>query len=329
MNARRCCSVFSLLLFWLIGCDRDSFAPGDIEAASRTVSGSSLSAPSGTNATPLSFDQVGVSWQDHSTNETGFQLYRSTTGPDGPFSQRAVTGPNITGYSDTGLAPSTQYCYRVRAFRITGNKTIASEFSTAGCAVTLPPPLPTAPSFASASPAGSTLVQVQWLGWLYVDGFRVERSLDSATWTTAGTAGPTESSLYDGGRTADQWVCYRVVAFNTTGDSPPSNTACATPPAAPSDLTATITDSSTMEVDLHWTDHSTVEDGYEVWGDDGFGPIAFLPADATTYHACCSSFYFVLATKDGGYSDPSNTASPTAPASSSAPRMVRLERRHP
>jgi len=46
----------------------------------------------------------------------------------------------------------------------------------------------------------------------------------------------------------------RIVAFNESGDSPPSNIACVTPVAAPTNLTATPVDDSTIAVT--WTDNS-------------------------------------------------------------------------
>jgi hypothetical protein len=65
----------------------------------------------------------------------------------------------------------------------------------------------------------------------------------------------------DGGLTSEQRVCYRVIAFNRHGESAPSTTGCATPPAAVSDLVARWVDDGLL---LTWTDNSAVEESYQV-----------------------------------------------------------------
>lgn len=58
-----------------------------------------------------------VWWQDNSSNETGFEVEQSTTGPAGAFSKVATFAAALdaTGiqhsYSDWGLPPVTEYCY--------------------------------------------------------------------------------------------------------------------------------------------------------------------------------------------------------------------------
>jgi hypothetical protein len=123
-------------------------------------------------------------------------------------------------------------------------------------------------------------------------------------------------------------VCYRVIAYNGAGDSPPSDPACTTPPAAPGNLTAT---SVPEGVQLTWTDNSAVEDGYYVvlitdcreQPDYWIG----LPANSASYldtsgYWCFGPTlaYYVVATKDGGWSDFSNEASTAPPAGSASVR---------
>ena len=139
---------------------------------------------------------------------------------------------------------------------------------------------------------------------------------------TAATTGPDEYYFDEAGLSAEQQACYRVFAFNSLGDSPPSNTACTTPPAAPTDLIATAVDA--ISVDLTWSDNSAVEDGYEVWVDDGYGSqysVAALGANTTTFRTNYYYAYWVVAVKDGGYSDISNIAYPPAPPGSSIARV--------
>src|SRR2546427_5669633 len=104
MNARLCCSVLSLVLFSFIGCEsRNPLAPGGIQASSSS-SGSAPNAPSMINATAVSVERIEVSWEDNATNETGFEVRRSTDGATGSFLVIAMTGTNATAYADTALA---------------------------------------------------------------------------------------------------------------------------------------------------------------------------------------------------------------------------------
>ena len=75
-------------------------------------------------------------------------------------------------------------------------------------------------------------------------------------------------------------------------------------------------------VQLKWTDNSAVEDGYEVWvattcTESPEFPFASVPVNSTAYtgelpDVFCGviEWYYVVATKDGGYSDYSNSAPP-------------------
>ena len=313
----RCLACSMLFLSSLLACERNQPVEPALEAASSGTGGLTVNAPSSTGAVPASRIQIAVSWQDNSSNETGFELHRSTTGPSGTFTLQARTGANITRYSDTGLTPATQYCYEVRAYRAYDSKTSYSAFSTAACATTPS----AAPSGTTTKPANSTSVDVRWTdNSTDEDGFRVERSLDvGSTWTVAGTVGQNVTSFTDYARMSEQQLCYRVFAFNSQGDYPPSNTACTTPPAAPTTLTATGVDGTTIAV--AWRDNSAVEDGYEVQraaSESGpYGVVASLAANTASYRDGgltnnTTYWYRVRAKKDAGFSDFSNVASVAA-----------------
>jgi Tol biopolymer transport system component len=132
---------FTLLLG---GCADPPLSPEE-ERASLAAQGS-LTPPSHLSATAISPSQIDLFWRDNSSSETGFEVRRSTTGLSGTFAPLTKTGSNITTYSNIGLSPSTQYCYRVRAFRKIGSKTSYSAFSTATCVSTPAPRPPPPPS---------------------------------------------------------------------------------------------------------------------------------------------------------------------------------------
>ena len=297
------------------GCDRQQPLAPSVEAASTAGSGPSVNAASSTNAAPVSKSRIDVSWRDNSTNETGFEVHRSTTGPSGAFILLTTTGANVTSSSDVGLSALTQYCYKVRAFKTTGASKSYSDFSNTACATTPGPP--PGPSSANATPLSSSAVGITWVdNSATEDGFRVERSASSAgPWETAARTGPNVTSYSDGGRATEQSVCYRVTAFNAQGDSPASNVDCTAPPAAPTDLKATGMDGPA--VDLAWTDHSAVEDGYRVERSDNgaaFTTVGYLSANSTSYrdiyvNTTTAYSYQVRAYKDGGFSGYANVAS--------------------
>ncbi len=298
--------AYVVLLVLLSACDggREAFAPSFMV----------VSPPGSLTATAVAFNQINLIWQDNSTSETGFEVYRSTTGPAGSFSLYATTGPRATSYGDYGVAGSAQYCYEVRAFRTTGRKNNYSDFSSVACATTPRAPVPAAPSAVRAAPYFG-LIRVDWTDNSSDESaFRIERaSTVGGPWTTIATFGANNTSLYDYGIAPEQPACYRVFASNVYGDSDPSNVACTAVPAAPSDLRASLAGTG---VNLTWTDNSGVEDGVEVQrAAEGatWTVIANLPANATSYHdeppPDNTYTYLVSAKKDGGtsgsaYSEP-------------------------
>jgi Tol biopolymer transport system component len=281
-----------------------------------------VSTPATLIAAPVSLNQIALTWQDNSHNESGFEVHRSTTGPTGTFTLLGSTGAGVTTFADAGLNPATQYCYKVRAFKVSGPNTSYSQFSTTTCATTLPPPLPPAASGVNATPRFGSAINITWADNSGNEtGFRVERAAaGSGPWTAAGTTTANATSLDDDQFPGvEQPVCYRVFAFNGYGDSGPSNVDCTAVPAAPTNLAATSTDART--IDLTWTDNSAVEDGYAVERSGGGGVwsvIAALPAGTTTgtmayrdgtVTANVRYDYRVRATRDQGSSGFSNEAS--------------------
>jgi len=313
-----------LLASFFIGCDGTNPTEAPIEEGIEAGSTSALKAPSSMTAAAVSENQIDIAWQDNSSNESGFEVQRAMGGASSTFSAIQGLGAGTTSYSDGGLTPSAQYCYKVRAFRIIGNKTIFSALSAAACATTPAaplPPLPIAPSSIDAIPTRSTEVGVLWSDNSNNQArYRVERSTDEgATWSSAGTTSTNVHVLWDAGRTPEQQVCYRVFAFNLAGDSPPSDSDCTTPPLGPTNLTAAVVDPVTLEVSLAWTDNSAVEDGYRVGACFADGTycswVADVPANSTSYQFFTwgdpyQEAYTVAAMKDGGTSDWSDLASP-------------------
>ena len=205
------------------------------------VEADALNAPSGASATPYSPSRIDLSWQDASSNEDGFEVGRSSTGPNGAFSLLTTTGARVTSLSDSGLSASTQYCYRVRAFQTKGRKTTYSAFSTTACATTLappPPPTPSAPSDAQDVTVSYNRIDVSWRdNSSNESGFQIHRAAADGAFTLSATTSAGATLLADTGLSASTQYCHKIRAFATVGGTTSfsefSNISCATTSAPP------------------------------------------------------------------------------------------------
>ena len=106
-----------------------------------------LAAPSLLTAAALSTSSIGLTWKDNSSTETGFQVQRSNDGATFTNLVRAAAG--ATSWTDTGLAASHTYYYRVNALDGT-----PSLYTAVAQATTPALPDTTPPTLASAAAAG-------------------------------------------------------------------------------------------------------------------------------------------------------------------------------
>lgn len=78
-------------------------------------------APSGLSAVAVLGDQVNLRWQDHSREESGFRILRCNvdpgTGACASSIPIATVPPDVTNFTDSGLACLTTYRYNVVAYR--------------------------------------------------------------------------------------------------------------------------------------------------------------------------------------------------------------------
>jgi len=81
-------------------------------------------APTNLAATATSSSAINLTWTDNADNEQGFRVERSAD--NASFTEITTLGASVTSYTDTSLAASTTYYYRVRAFNTAGN----SAYST-------------------------------------------------------------------------------------------------------------------------------------------------------------------------------------------------------
>ena len=84
--------------------------------ASATTAHCTLAAPTVLSAVAVSTNEIDLAWMDNSADESAFHVERSLDGTT-DWAEIAVIAENNTSYHDTGLACSTEYHYRVRAYR--------------------------------------------------------------------------------------------------------------------------------------------------------------------------------------------------------------------
>ena len=99
------------------------------DATTITVNGlaDTPATPTNLTLTLVGTDAIDLSWIDNSINEDGFRIYRGTA--SGSLTLLAEVAANNTSYSDTGLAPHTEYFYNVSAFNAFGESGMSDEQS--------------------------------------------------------------------------------------------------------------------------------------------------------------------------------------------------------
>ncbi|MBO0952974.1 fibronectin type III domain-containing protein [Fibrella forsythiae] len=226
------------------------------------------SAPARLTAIAISASQIRLEWANTASNATGIQVERSETGSGGSFSKVKDLGPTETNWTNEGLTASKEYCYRIKAVNAAG-----SSDSETKCATTPAPPVttPAPPTELALQAVNDKQITLRWKDNSDNEtGFAIERSTDGKrTWQRHKDVGQNVTNYDDGGLNASSQYCYRVLAFNTAGNSRTTNEECATTqappimaPKDPSNLKATAKSSS--EIDLTWTDNSDNETRFEL-----------------------------------------------------------------
>ena len=189
--------------------------------------------PSALNANAVSSTQINLSWNDNSFDETEFRIYMGDGGT-GSFSWIATVGSSITTYQVTGLAPSTQYDFFIRAKNDNGfsRGTNTASATTQSGGTTISPSAPTN-LFAIA---GNTKVTLTWNKNTEADFLRYRiyyGTLTSSTTPRDSTSGAaTDTTKTITGLINGTTYYFRITAVNNAGvESGFSNEESSTPSA--------------------------------------------------------------------------------------------------
>ena len=129
--------------------------------------------------------------------------------------------PTATAYSDTGLAPSTTYRYRVRAADQAGNLGSYSAIATATTPASSDTTPPSAPTGLAATAASTTRIDLNWAAStdnVGVSGYRVERCQGASCTNFAQVGTPTATAYSDTGLSPSTTYRYRVRAVDPSGN---------------------------------------------------------------------------------------------------------------
>lgn len=196
--------------------------------------------------------QVDLSWDDDSTSEDGFYVYRATSSGStaSDYSQIADLGANTTSYTDSDVTEGDTYYYRVSAYSTDGGESsLSNEDSDT---VSLP-----APTNLSVDAINGDEFDLSWTdNAADEDGYRVLLSTDGGSSFSqdgsdlaAGTTSYTTSDLLDG---EEYTIKVRVFNQHATSDSGTVTATTELPDLAASDIT--LGNGVGDEIVIDWTD---------------------------------------------------------------------------
>ena len=221
-------------------------------------------APSNLSATPISANQINLSW-GASTDNVGVTEYtiRRCTGASCTPTTVIGTVTSGTTFQSMGLTASTTYRYAVIASDAAGNDSAASNTATAATTAATDTSAPTVPTGLTATATSSSQINLAWQA--STDNVGVtEYSIYRCSGNGCVPSGPigtvsSGTTFQNTGLAAGTTYTYAVTASDAAGnDSAFSLRATATTPAptdtsaptVPTGLTATAT--STSQINLAW-----------------------------------------------------------------------------
>jgi chitodextrinase len=178
-------------------------------------------APSNLTGTAIGPNQVNLSWTASTDNVgvTGYFLQRCLGSSCTSFSQ--IAAPTGTTYSDTSVAASTSYSYRVQATDAAGNLSAFSNVATVTTPAAPDTTPPSTPTNLVATPISATQVNLSWTAStdnVGVTGYFLQRCLGSGCTSFSQIAAPTGTTYSDTSVAASTSYSYRVQATDAAGN---------------------------------------------------------------------------------------------------------------
>ncbi len=281
--------------------------------------------PSGLTAAAANTTQINLAWTDNTGSETGFKIERCTGSGCSNFVEITAVGANVIAYSDTTACNSTNYSYRVMAYKTAAWDSGYSNTSSTSTSV------PGAPVL-TATRSSEVQINLSWTDNTSDEtGFKVDRCTGSGCTNFVEIAALAANTItYNNtGLSPATTYTYQVRAYKTATClwEAASNTPSATTSiSAPSGLT--VSAANTTQNNLSWTDNTASETGFKIERCEGagcssFAEIAVVAANVVAYQdtTVCNSIsysYQVRAYKsalwDSGYSNTGSATTGGTPA---------------
>ncbi|SNB46427.1 DUF2341 domain-containing protein [Geobacter sp. DSM 9736] len=184
-------------------------------------------APTELIAAESSSSEIRLTWKDNASDETGYRLERCTGANCLNFAEVDTVSKDVSSYSSQGLAPSTTYCYRVRAYKTAAYPWVSS-YSNISCAVTVM----VAPDTLSASALNSFSIKLNWVdSSIGENGFNIEQQIWNGEWVLVSSVGANATDHIDTiGIEPQKTYKYRISAFRGNKNTAYSNVATVTTP---------------------------------------------------------------------------------------------------
>jgi fibronectin type 3 domain-containing protein len=248
-------------------------------------------APGTPSATVISGSRIDLTWPAATDNVgvTAYLVERCAGAGCSNFAQ--VASVTMSSYSNTGLATSTSYSFRIRATDAAGNQGPYSPQATATTSAVSDTQPPSAPTGVSAAVVSGSQVNLTWVAStdnVAVQGYQIERCQGSACTNFVQIGTSVTTSYNDSSLTVPATYRYRVRAIDAAGNASAysSIVSATTPdtqaPSAPPTISATTM--SANRINVAWTaatDNVAVT-GYRVERCQGVNCTNFAQVTTTT-----------------------------------------------
>lgn len=203
------------------GTDNSLFVVGG--ATARLLQSGSVSAkpaaPSVLTAKASGTSSITLTWQDNSTNETGFTLMQASSS-GGIFNKLINIPANTVSYTDTGLGSGATYYYKIQAVNSGGSSAWSNEASAR--TESLPTvTIPSAPTNLRSQVSGCNAIMLYWSDNSSNEtGFEISRSTTAkGTYIAVATVPANIISYTNSGLVKGRRYYYKIRAVNTAGSS--------------------------------------------------------------------------------------------------------------
>jgi len=197
------------------------------------------SRPTNLEAYPISTTSIFLTWDvaDPDEDVTGYKI-ESKEGSENYSTLASNTGSNANSFVHGGLSDSNTYSYRIYAINDKGTSSVSSTESEK-------PKDSLAPAAFTATAISPTKIKLSWFpptstSGQSISGYTVEREYGVSVWDEIDTVGSGTTTYTVSNLQTDKTYTFVVKATFSTGGSPRSNEATATPqedstePASPS-----------------------------------------------------------------------------------------------